>query len=129
MAVICSSSNEKWRESQLGANEENVDKAGSFFDQEGEMWDQSLGHQRNGQDNRRMEGNHGNQIRESWELINNDNRNRRFKDIVQRTMGETNNLRERIGYRKPYPEWINQTYEFPRGFRFPNFTKISGDDH
>ncbi|KAL3516421.1 hypothetical protein ACH5RR_023323 [Cinchona calisaya] len=54
---------------------------------------------------------------------------KRVRDIVQRTIVEANNLRERIGYRKPYPEWIDHTYDFPRGFRFPNFTKFFGDDH
>ncbi|KAL3537940.1 hypothetical protein ACH5RR_001306 [Cinchona calisaya] len=44
-------------------------------------------------------------------------------------MGETNNLREHIGYRKPYSEWIDWTYELPRGYRFPDFTKFLGDDH
>ncbi|KAL3498086.1 hypothetical protein ACH5RR_040818 [Cinchona calisaya] len=44
-------------------------------------------------------------------------------------MGKANNPREFIGYWKPYPEWIDQTYEFPRRFRFPDFTKFLGYDH
>ncbi|KAL3533709.1 hypothetical protein ACH5RR_007230 [Cinchona calisaya] len=42
---------------------------------------------------------------------------------------EVHNPRECMGYRKPYPEWIDQTYKFPRDFRFQDFMKFLGDDH
>ena len=25
-------------------------------------------------------------------------------------------------YRKPYPKWVDRTYEFPRGYKMPDFS-------
>ncbi|KAL3516725.1 hypothetical protein ACH5RR_023627 [Cinchona calisaya] len=36
-------------------------------------------------------------MREPWELLDNDNLDQRVRDILQRTMGEVNKPRERIG--------------------------------
>ncbi|KAL3512878.1 hypothetical protein ACH5RR_025595 [Cinchona calisaya] len=48
--------------------------------------------------------------------------------MVHKAIDETNNLRKRMGYRKLYPEWIDRTYEFPRGFWFFDITKFSSDN-
>ncbi|GAB2290160.1 hypothetical protein Dimus_024442 [Dionaea muscipula] len=29
-------------------------------------------------------------------------------------------------YRKPYPDWVNQAFPFPRGFKMPEFTLFTG---
>ena len=29
--------------------------------------------------------------------------------------------------RKPYPEWADRTYEFPRGYRMPDFSLFNGE--
>ncbi|KAL3516549.1 hypothetical protein ACH5RR_023451 [Cinchona calisaya] len=112
-----------------GTNEEDANEMGSYLDHEEKVWDRSLGHRRNTQNSQRANVNCENQIRELWEPLDDSNLDQRVWDIVQRTIGEANNHRECIGYKKPYREWIDQTYEFLRGFRFPDFTKFSGDDH
>lgn len=32
-------------------------------------------------------------------------------------------------YRRPYPEWVGQMYEFPRGYKVPDFAKFLGEDN
>ena len=30
-------------------------------------------------------------------------------------------------YRKPYPEWVDKTYDFPRGYKMPDFSLFNGE--
>ena len=30
-------------------------------------------------------------------------------------------------YRKPYSEWVDRTYEFPRGYKMPDFSLFNGE--
>lgn len=29
---------------------------------------------------------------------------------------------------RPYPEWVDQEFELPRGYKRPEFTKFTGED-
>ena len=30
-------------------------------------------------------------------------------------------------YKKLYPEWVDRTYEFPRGYKMPDFSLFNGE--
>ena len=30
-------------------------------------------------------------------------------------------------YRNPYPEWVDRTYEFPQGYKMPDFSLFNGE--
>lgn len=36
--------------------------------------------------------------------------------------------RNRTMYRKPYPEWFDRAYPFPRNYKIPEFTLFSGEE-
>lgn len=37
--------------------------------------------------------------------------------------------RNRTMYRKPYPEWFDLAYPFPRNYKIPEFTLFSGEEN
>ncbi|XP_059630882.1 uncharacterized protein LOC132273822 [Cornus florida] len=48
-------------------------------------------------------------------------------NLIQETYRPTPRRVGRLTYRKPYPDYIDR-YEFPRGYKVPNFVTFSGED-
>ncbi|MBT1617466.1 hypothetical protein, partial [Klebsiella pneumoniae] len=49
-------------------------------------------------------------------------------NIIQEVVGQNPTRKiNRPTYRKPYSKWIDRNYEFPRGFKIPEFSLFSGD--
>ena len=47
-------------------------------------------------------------------------------ELIQEVYGPSAQGVQMSVYRKPYPEWIDRTYEFPRGYNMPDFSLFNG---